>query len=249
VSYADLSDLAIRAICLAYLAGMSVFLLRWTIARVLLQRVLRNAVAVPSAIQAELSRIAKSDCKHVLLLSSDDITTPIMCGAMRPIIVLPSCVLHDADKTRLRYYLAHELAHVRQHHFATWQVATLLQFFLYYQPLFWWLRRQLSTSMDQLADAAASDQGASAVDYAAFLVELARRQFTPAPRLTLGIHDKRSRLRQRVVFLLEATVPPRSFCNRKTSVVIGAAAIALGILVSTVRLDADPADTKSKKQA
>jgi beta-lactamase regulating signal transducer with metallopeptidase domain len=245
--HTNLSVLATRAICLTYVTGMLAVLMRWIMARVQLQRVLRKSGAVPSEIQAELSRVAKVDCKHVLLLASDDIATPIMCGTMRPMIVLPSCVLCEVDKTRLRYYLAHEWAHVSQHHFATWQLATLLQFFLYYHPVFWLVRRQLSTSMDQLADAVASDQGASTVDYAAFLVELSRRRFASSPRLTLGIYDKQSRLRQRVVFLLEASAPPKSFCNRKTSFLMGAAALALGILVSAIRLDADPANTKSNE--
>jgi beta-lactamase regulating signal transducer with metallopeptidase domain len=248
VRHFDWKTEATWLICLAYIAGMFAFLVRWAIARVRLQRILKNARPTPSDIRSALLRIANVGSDGVLLLASDDVSTPIMCGARRPAIVLPSSVLSDDDKTQLRYYLAHEWAHVSQRHFATWQLATVLQFFLYYQPLFWWLRRQLSTSMDQLADAAACGVGDSTVDYAEFLVQLARRQLAPAPQLTLGIHDKHSPLRRRVVFLLESAVPRRLFGNRKTTFAIGAAAIGLGILVSAVRLDADPANANSDKQ-
>ena len=102
-----------------------------------------------------------------------------MWGVRRPVIMLPSSTSTDDDITRLRYCLAHEWTHVVRRDYATWQLATLLQLFLYYQPLFWQLRRQLAVSMDQLADAAAAGHGESPPDYAAFLLELARRHRRP----------------------------------------------------------------------
>jgi beta-lactamase regulating signal transducer with metallopeptidase domain/5-hydroxyisourate hydrolase-like protein (transthyretin family) len=250
----DFKSLAIRTICGAYLAGILVFFVRWAAARIRLQRILSRAVEVPAGIQAEWSRVTNHSPRRVALVASPDIAVPIMWGTRKPVIVLPASALAGGVSTPLRYYLAHEWAHVARNDYATWQLATLLQFILYYQPLFWWLRRRLATSMDQLADAAASAQSSSPADYAAFLVQLARHHLTPAPQLSLSIHDKHSRLHQRVVCLLEAA-PPRLACTRKTTLLFGAVAIALGALVSAVRLTAAPepaepiADEKAEKDS
>jgi beta-lactamase regulating signal transducer with metallopeptidase domain len=39
--------------------------------------------------------------------------------------------------------LAHEWSHVERRDIVSWHLATLTQFLFFYQPLFWWLRRQL----------------------------------------------------------------------------------------------------------
>ena len=82
----------------------------------------------------------------------------------------------------------------------TWNLACLAGLVLFYQPLFWWLRRQLRLCQDYLADARAAAAG-SAEDYAAFLVRLARiRRSAPAVP-ALGIGDRRSNLYRRIIML------------------------------------------------
>jgi beta-lactamase regulating signal transducer with metallopeptidase domain/5-hydroxyisourate hydrolase-like protein (transthyretin family) len=237
----DFIALAIRGACVAYALGMMIFLIRWARARVRLAQLLRSAHEVPPAVRAELSRIAGTDLTRVGLFASAEVVGPVTWGVLQPVIVIPDSDLREHDTVRLRYYLAHEWAHVVRRDFATWQFATLLQVLLYYQPLFWWLRRRLAICMDQLADADASDQGVSAADYADFLVQLARLRLAPSPQLTLGIGDKRSSLQQRVVFLLNAVSRPRPTCPRARSLVIGAAALLIAAVVSLVRLDAQSA--------
>lgn len=245
----SLTRLAIRAVCIAYAFGMMAFLIRWARARMGLIRMLRNAHEVPAAVHAELSRIAGADVKRIRLFASADIIVPVTWGARQPVIVIPSSVLREHDKVRLRYYLAHEWAHVARRDFGTWQFATLLQIFLYYQPIFWWLRHRLAICMDQLADADASDQGDSTADYADFLVQLARLRLTPNPQLTLGIGDKRSCLQQRVVFLLNTASRPRPTCPPARNLFIGATALLLAAFVSVVRLDAQPTANASSAEA
>ena len=236
----SIAFVAIRALCAVYFMGTMVFLVRWAQARLRLRQIVRNASPAPADVQAELTQISGVAPGRVLLLASCEVTSPIMWGALRPVIVLPNESLRNEDRSRLRYYLAHEWAHVLRGDYRKWQLATLLQFFLYYQPLFWWMRRQLATCMDQLADATASDVGPSAADYAALLVELARRQLALAPQMTLSINDKQSALRQRVMFLLSATAPPRATCRTTTNLVFAMTAILLGAMISTVRLEAKP---------
>ena len=92
-----------------------------------------------------------------------------------------------------------------------WNLTALAQHVLFYQPLFWWLRRQIRLSQDYLADARAAEQ-ADSIDYAEFLVGLARRQMT-APALALSIADHRSHLAKRVHMLLLNRQPLAHRCR------------------------------------
>jgi beta-lactamase regulating signal transducer with metallopeptidase domain len=230
-------------VCLAYGLGILVFLIRWASAYRRLAGLRNRARQASPEVYAELARIAGPQARPVCLLESDQLAGPVTWGVLRPVIMIPADVVRARDVRRLRYYLAHEWAHVARRDFATWHFATFLQMLLFYQPLFWWLRRRLAVCMDQLADADASEQGSSTADYAEFLVKLARLRLAPNSPLMLGMGDRRSTLRERVLFLLNDMSRPRPTCPRGKSLAIGAAVLLLAVLVSVVRLDAEVAPT------
>lgn len=241
-------DRGIAIIGAAYLVGIGGMLAWWTAAAWKLRRLRRRAHPVPAAVEREFARIARRPATNTLLLASDDIEAPITWGVRRPVIMLPAAYCSGDDPKRLRYCLAHEWAHVVRRDYATWQLATLLQFLLYYNPLFWRMRRALAVSMDQLADAAAAGHGAAAADYAAFLVELARRRLAPAPVASLGMSDRGSRLRQRIVLLVESALTVRMHCSRRRSAAIAALAILVGLAASAVRLDAEQQEAAAEQE-
>ena len=82
-------------------------------------------------------------------------------------IVLPEN-LYD-DEQAMRSALAHEWTHIERHDFRAWFVAGLARVLFFYQPLMWWLRRQLRLCQDFVADAQASRQAPQPEDYAEFL--------------------------------------------------------------------------------
>ena len=96
---------------------------------------------------------------------------------LRPVIVLPAALCDGGDSRELRFCLAHEWSHIERRDARAWNFAAVAGFVLFYQPLFWWLRRQLRLCQDYLADDRAAAL-ASAEDYAAYLVRLARARRT-----------------------------------------------------------------------
>ena len=108
-----------------------------------------------------------------MLLESDRIALPFTFTWARPVILLPATLCDAGEPGALRYVLAHEWSHVERRDAWAWNLACLAGLVLFYQPLFWWLRRQLRLCQDYLADARAAAAG-SAEDYAAYLVRLAR---------------------------------------------------------------------------
>jgi hypothetical protein len=192
-----------------------------------------RARPAPTAVVAILREIAGSAAQGVQVLVSSRIDSPIAFGGRRPIIVLPESALDAGGSSAIRYSLAHEWSHIERGDVWRWYLVALAQVFLFYQPLFWWLRRQLRLGQDFLADARATDQTSDPVEYAEFLVSLARRRFT-APSLALGITDRRSHLTRRVHMLLLNEAPLSRRCRLTWS--LSAAVLALGLVAGAATL-------------
>ena len=145
-------------------------------------------------------------------------------------------------RTALR--LAHEWSHVERRDLLRWHLAALAGLVFFWQPLFWWLRRQLRLGQDYLADDLAVGQAGGAEDYAAFLVGLAKRSAGLPAECALGIGGRRSNLYRRVLMLLNNREPLQRRCPGPWSLAAALVAIALVAGASAVRLDAgDPPKT------
>lgn len=197
----------------------------------------RNARPAPVELVSLLREIAGAASDRVRLLVSNRIESPIAFGGWRPLIVLPESACDPERRCALRYGLAHEWSHVERNDIWRWYLVAFAQVLLFYQPLFWLLRRQLRLNQDYLADARAADQTADPVEYAEYLVTLARRRLGVSG-LALGITDRRSNLTRRVHMLLLNRAPLARRCRLAWT--YGAAALALCLLVgvSAVRLTA-----------
>ncbi len=233
-------------VTILYLAGAILCLFRWGVARTRLYEVYRNSCAAAPEIQNQLSRLSNGATNHVDIRLSSHVTTPMTWGVWSPVIMLPQSVVANGEISTLRYYLAHEWSHIQRRDFWTWQLAVFLQIFLYYNPLYWVVRRSLLVSMDRLADTETARHGETPLDYAEFLVELARCRHFHSHFLTLGISDKHSQLRQRVEFLLNSERTIRTSCSQQTNIAIAALAIFIGLGSSVIRFEARAAsDDKS----
>jgi beta-lactamase regulating signal transducer with metallopeptidase domain/protocatechuate 3,4-dioxygenase beta subunit len=231
----------------SYFALAAGFAAWWLVGQLLLWRVTRSARPVPSAIRDVFLGLAGPGSGRVVLLESDRIASPFTYTWRRPVILLPATLCDGSEPGALRYVLAHEWSHVEGRDAWTWNLACLAGLVLFYQPLFWWLRRQLRLCQDYLADARAAAAG-SAEDYAAFLVRLARvHRSTPAVP-ALGIGDRRSNLYRRVIMLMQDHEPLERRCRAAWSLSAATAAVVVIVFASGLRLGAAPpaADAPAK---
>jgi hypothetical protein len=224
----------VLACYLALAAGMAGW---WLVGQLALWRVSRTARPVPGAVREAFLGLAGPGGEMVVLLESDRIALPFTYTWVHPVIMLPSTLCDEAEPGALRYVLAHEWSHVERRDTWAWNVACLTGLVLFYQPLFWWLRRQLRLCQDYLADARAADAG-SAEDYAAFLVRLAQVRRSGLALPGLGIGDWRSNLSRRVIMLVQDHEPLERRCRAGWS--LGAASVAAAVIVvaSGLRLSA-----------
>ncbi len=156
-----------------YIAASTGLAAWWLIGQVLLWRIRRAARSVTPQVHEVFREIAGQAGRAVILLESDLVQLPFTYTWARPVIVLPRELCALGGSQELRFCLAHEWSHVERRDALAWNLACLAGLVLFYQPLFWWLRRQLRLCQDYLADDRAAAAG-SAEDYAAFLVRLAR---------------------------------------------------------------------------
>jgi protocatechuate 3,4-dioxygenase beta subunit len=209
----------------------------WFVGQVVLWRLTRAARPVPEAVRDLFAGLTGPGGEPVVLLESDRIALPFTYTWARPVILLPTTLCDAGDPGALRYVLAHEWSHVERRDAWAWNFTCLAGLVLFYQPLFWWLRRQLRLCQDYLADARAAAAG-SAEDYAAFLVRLARvRRSGPAIQAP-GIGDRRSNLTRRVIMLVQDHEPLERRCRAAWSLSAASAAAAVIVVASGLRLNA-----------
>ena len=231
----------------AYLGLTSAFVLWWLVGVVKLWHLCRSTRPAPVEAIELLEQIAGPAGRHVRLLASDRLELPIMFGWRRPAIVLPGALCRSGEEAALRYCLAHEWSHVERRDIVSWHLATLIQFLFFYQPLFWWLRRQLRLCQDYLADARAAEQAELAEDYADYLVGLARRRLSAPAPAALGIGDRRSNLHRRILMLITTRQPLERRCRRLWTAAAALTTALLLVAVAAVRLDAGPAADDKKE--
>jgi beta-lactamase regulating signal transducer with metallopeptidase domain len=209
---------------LLMLAWFGVALLfRWLVGVAALVRIIWTAHAAPLHCRRLLAEIAGHRNTRVRLLMSRLAKQPFAsvgvavqlppqrAASRRAVIVLPESLCDDEQA--VRWALAHEWTHIEHGDFRAWFVAGLARVLFFYQPLVWWLRRQLRLCQDYVADARASRQASQPEDYAEFLAARAAAGLLHPAMVGLGMGFSKSELYRRVIMLLQnrplESRPPR----------------------------------------
>jgi beta-lactamase regulating signal transducer with metallopeptidase domain len=183
----------------------------------------------------------------IRLRTSANIHVPLVSGVIHPTILLPSdLVADDVAGLPLRHSLAHEWQHILRNDLMTWQLVTLCQVFLWPQPFYWVLRRELRVSQDQIADGFVAEQTGQQVAYAETLVRFARSRQLPALG-ALSIAGSRSNLLRRVEMLLND-----KFCvsaSARKPVVFGVATAMLAAVTVLASLQLTRATVRGMEPA
>lgn len=168
---------------------------------------------------------------------NDDISIPMVCGLLRPVILLPSeAASWTAD--RLQVVLAHESMHIQRHD-TRWQaLAQAACAFYWPHPLAWRAAAELRKESEQACDDGVLGTGVLASAYAGHLVEVARglRRAAPAPEGAIAM-ARFHELERRVTALLNPRIN-RHRAGLRATALAAAGALALLVLMSGVRLTA-----------
>jgi beta-lactamase regulating signal transducer with metallopeptidase domain len=158
-----------------WLAGVTVVLAAYVVARMQVARIARRAVPVTSPEWLGLRDVLAAELdldRHVTLLTLAGQAMPMTWGTWRPVILLPA----DADQwseARRHDVLLHELAHVERRDCLTHLIAVFATAVYWFHPLVWVAARGLRVERERACDDRVIAGGARPSEYAEHLLEIA----------------------------------------------------------------------------
>ena len=191
-------QIGLIAIALLGAAWFSVLLLvgRWR-----LGIILRNSELASDELLSGWQEHSEAAARRTSVYVSPTTSVPLTFGVRRPVIVLPKRLAESKDFDTIAYCLSHEWAHVKSRDVATWWLVHFMQPLLWFQPLFWHLRRELRTAQDQIADNFATRRTEDRSEYASLLLRFANERINLGGNLALTMADRRSTLYRRIELL------------------------------------------------
>ena len=147
------------------------------------------------------------------MVSSRDNLGPCVLGLVWPTIVLPIAFATGLPADELRAILAHELAHIRRRDYL-WNLAQMLvESLLFFNPVVWWLGRQVRIEREACCDAMAVALTGRPLDYSRTLADWAERVPLATPHaaaVAWGGPRHPFLLRERILRILRPGERPRA---------------------------------------
>jgi beta-lactamase regulating signal transducer with metallopeptidase domain len=203
----------------------------------------------PAAIQQAATHIAKQLglTRGIQLLQSTLVESPVVIGALKPVILLPASLLTQIPADQLESLLAHELAHVLRHDYLVNLLQTAIETLLFYHPAVWWISAQIRTERENCCDDLAIGIASDRAVYVRALASVAGvRASSMAPAATGG--QLVARLRRILGVTDSAAANPSRWLTGVAIISVGGAAIAFFALSSRPVKAQPPAPQEQKKE-
>jgi bla regulator protein blaR1 len=135
------------------------------------------------------------------LLQNGKLASPVSWGFLRPTIMVNPAILPDGEKAEA--VLAHELAHVVRMDWLNLLIARLATAVLWFNPLVWLLAWQAHELREEAADDVVLRGDVRRADYAALLVDFARRERASPLAAAHGVSPAKDALKRRLARVLD----------------------------------------------
>jgi beta-lactamase regulating signal transducer with metallopeptidase domain len=242
----DVWAIAIAVVALVHLSAIVFYLCEWSVGKIRLRRLVHAAQPASPAVQRIWNQVTDGRGQHVKLLASAAVDTPLTFGWLKPVVVIPQSIA-GSDSAVMRFCLAHEWTHVERADILSWRGMWVSQLLLWYQPLFWTLRRELRICQDVIADGRSTPDRDAAISYSEMLLGFAKKRQPLAWAGALGMFDHPSQLMRRITMLLQRPNALRWQCSWKFTVLAAVLAAMAAVAISGVRLDTARAEDQAKK--
>ena len=175
------------------------------------------------------SLAARSQAAGQLLISAA-VESPVVVGAWRPVIVLPSASQHWGAE-RLRAVLLHESAHVRRRDGLALLLAQCATALYWFQPLVWLVALRLRRECELAADEDVVAAGMRATTYADHLLAIARGLVIPAHGIAMAARP--SELARRIQALVQRERLPAPLTSGRAALLGFGALLVLALVACT----------------
>lgn len=149
------------AIIIVWSLGAATLLMRWFVQWYAVHSSLRTA-----------SDLALDLPVPVKVTSAD--LAPGVFGVFRPVLILPSAVLHELSESHLQTILAHEMSHVNRRDNLTAAIHKLVEVMFWFHPLVWWIGANLLREREAACDESVVEGGHQQQVYAESILQVCR---------------------------------------------------------------------------
>ncbi len=148
-------SIAATIVLVGHAIAVAWFALQWITGLTQLQCLTRQATMPGGNVLGVWSQVAGERGRCARLLVSDQIEAPLGIRLSLRTVLLPISIA-SGDEDVQRLCLAHEWSHLQNSDLPKWHWTNFCQILLWYQPVYWLLRRELRTCQDLIADDYAS---------------------------------------------------------------------------------------------
>jgi beta-lactamase regulating signal transducer with metallopeptidase domain len=194
----------------AGIAGLFSFLL---VRLIRFQWLLRGAALPDEALSRSVADYARrlGMLPHVKVRVADTPYGPIVCGFLRPVIVLPKRILLELSQEELAPVLIHELAHVKRGDWLVNWLQVLSGILYFFHPFLWYANRQIRQEREKACDdLVLVTLGLNRKGYVNSLMRVRDRVISRMGLLPalVGIVEHRSNLSARILRILDPRTRP-----------------------------------------
>jgi len=173
---------------------------------------------------------------------SGDVSSPLLFGLFRPVILLPPGFHERLSPEALRLVLLHELFHWRHHD--TWMLLLkrLVEALFFFHPAVWYAGKMVVCASEQACDDAVVSFAGNSTAYASCLLSISESAGGQRRYALAGLAIKDSAIGQRIKRILKEGIP---MLSRKTVL----ASLCVLVLVSVLGLPTFLASTRGEEIA
>ncbi len=230
-----------------WLIGLVFYTVRFTYNYWQVNELKNNGLSKPNqAITAVFEKLLTTinNSKPIQLMESTQITSPVLIGHFKTIILLPIGLCSHLSPTEIEAILAHELAHLKRNDFLINLLQTLVDILYFFNPALQYLSYQIREERENCCDEFATEICGSSMPIAKALVSL--ESFRQESALAMAFGRKNGSLKNRIHKILGVS-PEKA--NENKGILMILTFVLLSILYLNIEKTYAKQDPPKKKGA
>lgn len=205
----------------AWLVGVLIFFLRFTMGLLYVRFLKSNVIAVNAFWNTQLAilslRIGVNQI--VALVESGHINKPMIVGYLKPMILLPVGILSGLPYEQVEAILLHELSHIKRHDYLINLIQSIVEIVLFFNPFVWIISSMIREEREHCCDDAVLSSGPTRITYAKALAQLEAERLQPTPNLALALNKNKYHVLKRIKRIMETSVKNNEGKTRSLAVI------------------------------
>lgn len=185
-----------------WVLGFTIGLLRIAAGLWYINRLRRNANPVQDEWMNVVNTLSQSlNVKRVITMAEANISSPMVVGFMKPIILFPVGLLSGLTVDQVETILVHELAHIRRQDYIINLLQSVIETILFFNPFVLLISSLIREERENCCDDMVIAKGVSPISYVRTLAQLEVARSSSS--LALGIAGSQNQLLNRIKRIME----------------------------------------------